>query len=188
VKKRKLAHDGRSCFYLFIKIATILYGLVTKCVIFCLPTSSKCNSFRARPDQELCSNRDIWRAHGIRFLVSNPRESRWCWICTNVVLHQQKTYKRRNKVHEFSCQQPVMNLRAYHTNPKPLLIWWLLSSRWYSVGHLLVRKYQVCFTMQFFLIHFIFEKEKICTTKRDTWKTRKHIHGCSKSFMRPHVV
>jgi hypothetical protein len=37
-KKRKLPRDGRSCFYLFIKIATILYGLVTKCVLF-LPSN-----------------------------------------------------------------------------------------------------------------------------------------------------
>jgi hypothetical protein len=39
-----------------------------------------------------------------------------CLICVNVFLHQQKTYKRRNKLHEFSCHQPVMNLHAYLRN------------------------------------------------------------------------
>jgi hypothetical protein len=120
-------------------------------------------------------------------LLVTPERVGGCWICANVFLHQQKPYKRRNKVHAFTCHQLVMHLHAYQTKPKPLLIRRRLSSRRYSAGHLLVRKYQVCFTTQYYLIRSIFRRKKYVPLKDTHTKTRKHIHGCSKS-LRPHVV
>jgi hypothetical protein len=52
--------------------------------------NSKWTFLLATPNQELCSNRDIRTAHGVKFPASYLRESRWVLDLTNVFFKTKK--------------------------------------------------------------------------------------------------